>query len=432
MNGDDISKISELIVREKKIAKEINSLSGAAKNSDDEEKKMIAKQIEILKSSMRETNNNLLGALEKFNFEKPLKEIQKAEIQFVQVPSSDKLISRKDSFRKVKREKMTELDKEVLKRLKRKEKIEKNLKETKPSGYVRLANRLFAVKVRENVKQKRFVTLEKDLIKSNLGYTPVSYISILILTLIISFIVSLVIFLFFLFFDLGETITLMTENIFLRFLKVFWILFLIPAVTLLFMYFYPSLERKSLEDKLNEELPFATIHMAAISGSHIEPTKIFKIVALTKEYPHLEKEFNKLLNEINVYGYDLVTALKDSAINSPSQKLADLFNGLATTITSGGDLYDFFDKRAQTLLFEYRLDREKQTKAAETFMDIYISVVIAAPMILMLLLMMMKISGLGVALSTSTLTFLVVGGVSMINIFFLVFLQIKQPAGGNK
>jgi len=59
-------------------------------------------------------------------------------------------------------------------------------------------------------------------------------------------------------------------------------------------------------------------------------------------------------------------------------------------------------------------------------MDIYISVVIAAPMILMLLLMMMKISGFGVSLSTSMITFLVVGGVSLINIIFLTFSQLKQ------
>ncbi|MCK9568227.1 type II secretion system F family protein [Candidatus Pacearchaeota archaeon] len=434
MNSEDIGKISEMIAREKKIAKEINSLTTVLKNSDDEEKKMIMQQVEILKNSLREANNNLLSSLESLSLEKSLTATPKTETLMIETPSSDRTISRRNSLRKVKKEKMTELDKEVLKRLKKKEKSTKSSKEIKPSSYIRFANRLFSVKVRESIKQKKFVTLEKDLIKSNLGYTPVSYLSILILTMIISFSVSLLFFLFFLFFDLEASgaISLMAENFFLRFLKVFWILIIIPALTLLFLYFYPSLERKSLEDKLNNELPFATIHMAAISGSHIEPTKIFKIVAMTGEYPRLEKEFNKLLNEINVYGYDLVTALKDSAVNSPSQKLADLFNGLATTITSGGDLYDFFDKRAQTLLFEYRLDREKQTKSAETFMDIYISVVIAAPMILMLLLMMMKISGLGVSLSTSTLTFLVVGGVSMINILFLVFLQIKQPAGGNK
>ncbi len=193
------------------------------------------------------------------------------------------------------------------------------------------------------------------------------------------------------------------------------------------MYFYPSLEKKSIESRINQELPFATIHMSSIAGSMIEPSKIFSIIMMTKEYPNLEKEFTKLLNEINIYGYDFVTALKNVAKNSPSQKLAELFNGLATTITSGGNLSEFFDKRASSLLFDYRLEREKQTKSAETFMDIYISVVIAAPMILMLLLMMMKISGLGIALSTSMITLIMIIAVSFINVVFLVFLHLKQP-----
>src|SRR3989344_1029985 len=153
------------------------------------------------------------------------------------------------------------------------------------------------------------------------------------------------------------------------------------------------MEKKSSEGKINQELPFAVVHMSAISSSMIEPSKIFNIIISTKEYPALEKEFIKIQNEINIYGYDLVTALRNRSFNSPSKKLAELFNGLATTITSGGNLPVFFEKRSQSLLFEYRLDMEKQGKASETFMDIYISVVIASPMVLMLLLMMMRISG---------------------------------------
>ena len=192
------------------------------------------------------------------------------------------------------------------------------------------------------------------------------------------------------------------------------------------MYNYPSLEKSSTGTRIEEELPFATIHMSAISGSMIDPSKIFDIIISTHEYPFLEKEFKKLINEINLYGYDLVNALRNSAYNTPSKKLSELFNGLATTINSGGYLPEFFDKRSQTLLFENRLEQEKKTKAAETFMDIYISMVVAAPMILMILLMMMKISGLGVAMSTSMITIIMVVAVTMINIVFLVFLQLKR------
>jgi len=424
---ENIQKVKEIVLREGGIIKEFNSLLNYLKDADEQEKKMINSQLKKLKVLFKKINEELLASLEEVSIQKSLGDAGiKGEKEIIE-----------EAVKKIKglkpeksKEKMSELDKEILKRLRKsKEKVVVK-KEKKPSLYIKFANSLFANSVKSIVKDKKLKTLEKDLIKSNLGYPPITYISILILTTIVSIIVAVLVFAFFMFFNLSPEfpiITRMTEGIGMRLLKVFWILFVIPLGTFSFMYLYPSLEKKSTENKINQELPFAIIHMAAISGSLIEPTKVFSIISATKEYPHLEREFNKLLNEINIYGYDIVTALKDVASNSPSTKLSELFNGLATTITSGGDLYDYFDKRSQTLLFEYRIEREKNTKTAETFMDIYISVVIAAPMILMLLLMMMQISGLGTGIGTSMITILIVGGVSLINVFFLIFLRLKQP-----
>lgn len=79
------------------------------------------------------------------------------------------------------------------------------------------------------------------------------------------------------------------------------------------------------------------------------------------------------------------------------------------------------------MLLEYRLEREKYTKSAETFMDIYISIVIAAPMILLLLLVMISVSGIQIGLGISQLSIVIVGAVALINLIFLAFLQLKQP-----
>jgi len=251
----------------------------------------------------------------------------------------------------------------------------------------------------------------------------------MIFTSIIAAGIAFIIFLFLLFFNLADFpfISFMSEPLGARFLKVFWVILVLPILTFVGMYVYPSMEKSSNENKINQELPFAAIHMATISGSLVEPSKIFSIIISTKEYPFLEKEFRKLLNYVNIYGYDLVTALRNVATNTSSRKLADLLNGLAITINSGGDLANFFNKRAQSLLFDYRLEREKYIKFSETFMDIYISAVIAAPMILMLLLMMMKISGLGISLSGGMIALIMVLGVSAINVVFLVFLHLRQP-----
>ncbi|MFH1607845.1 MAG: type II secretion system F family protein [archaeon] len=431
-NKDSFIKLKETLLKEKKIMTEIVSLSKNLEEKNVQEKEIIFNQLKSLVDLLRKTNKEIPMILQRVLFINPLhsnlpSQTIKREIEQPKLKQKIPFISRL-----IKKSELSNLERKTLKRMKgRKEKIkEKRLK--KPSIYVKIANKIFFDFSSSLSKKDFFRTLNRDLKKTNLQFIPITYISTILFTTLLSVIFGACLFLFFLFFNFGATfpiITKVTENIVTRFFKVFWILFALPIGIFLFMYFYPSIEKKSLANKIDQELPFATINMSAISGSMIDPSKIFSIIISTKEYPCLEKEFTKLINEINIYGYDLVSALRSIAFNSPSKKLSELFNGLATTITSGGDLREFFEKRSQSLLFEYKLEREKYTKSAETFMDIYISVVIAAPMILMLLVIMMKISGLGISLSTSIITLMMILGVSLINFVFLTFLHLKQPTG---
>jgi hypothetical protein len=425
-NKDIFIELKKIIAREIKIINEINSLyENLKKIRNAEERKIIISQINSLKDLLKKTNSFLPNTLNKFNLARPL----------VQEKQPVKHIQKELPEIKPLEIKLSPLEKETLKRLKHKEKKIIEKKEKTASKYVKTSNKIFDPISSKLANKKSFKMLKSNLIKANLQFIPKSYISVILFTTILSIIIAFFLFIFFLFFNISAIlpiITISTESIAVRFMKVFWILFAIPVGTFLLMYFYPSLEEKSAGNKIDQELPFAAIHMSSIAGSMIDPSKIFSIILTTKEYPNIEKEFIKLLNEINLLGYDLVTALRHSAINCPSKKLAELFNGIATTINSGGDLAEFFSKRAESLLFEYRIEREKRTRSAETFMDIYISVVIAAPMILMLLLMMMKISGLGIQLSTAMITLVMILGVTGINIGFLTFLHVKQSAGGGQ
>jgi flagellar protein FlaJ len=196
------------------------------------------------------------------------------------------------------------------------------------------------------------------------------------------------------------------------------------------MYFIPSSEGKNLGEKIDQELPFVTIHMSAIATSGIEPVTIFKIILKSEEYKYTNMEFRKLMNLVNFQGKDLVSALKITAKSSPSEKLKELLDGIATSVTSGGSLTQFLNKHAENLLFDYKLEREKYTKASETFMDIYISIVIAAPMILLMLFVIMGSTGtLGVfmGLSVSVVNILIILIIIFLNIGFLIFLKLKQP-----
>jgi len=442
-----LEEIGEEISQQKKIVLEIQNLISYSKSTKkSEEKNMIFSQIESLEKLLNKNAKKILDNTEKIFITKPLAQpLSETSPQPSQPDSPKKSVSssqtipkkliqsdnlQTESKERKKKLKLGPLEKLTLKRMRKKERKAVKVKERKASRYVKASSNLFYDYSMSLLKKGVFRELKRDLVKSNIKFVPAAYISVIFFTTLISAIIGFFISIFFLFFNLSAAppfITVIGESILERLPKVIWILFFLPAVTFLFTYFYPSMERKSLGNRIDQELPFATIHMSSISSSMIEPSKIFNIIISTKEYPALEKEFIKIQNEINVYGYDLVTALRNRAFNSPSRKLTDLFNGLATTITSGGNLPEFFEKRSQSLLFEYRLEMEKQSKTSETFMDMYISIVIAAPMVLMLLLMMMRISGLGISLSPFMISLIMILSVAIINIIFLAFLHIKQP-----
>lgn len=444
MKKNSLMDLKKNVSKEAKVIQEISSLFNSMERAGDSgERNMIRDQANTLSKVLKKTNEDVEKSIKRVFVPKKLIQSQTPTPKMIKLAVMPKisaptlkpavLYPKKPSIAPITSKpistKITEMEKWTLKRLKKKEKKVVKKKERKASKYIRLANRVFSGTSKSLLEKGYFKNMKRNLIQANMQYLTKSYVSLIFFNTLVSFFISLVIVGFLLFFNIGirfPFITFMRQDIITRFLSLFWLFIIIPIGTYFFSFFYPLLEKKTIEAKINQELPFATIHMASISESMVEPSNIFKIIISTEEYPTLEKEFTKLLNEINVFGHDLVTALRNVAFNSPSRRLSELLDGLATTITSGGDLSDFFDKRSKTLLFDYRLEREKQTKSAETFMDIYISVVIAAPMILMLLLIMMRISGLGIALSTSMISLIMVLGVSVINIIFLSFLQLKQ------
>jgi len=351
MNIDIFSKLEEIIAKQKRAVREIISLSNViAVTKNPQEKKMLSAHTESLKGFLKQISNSAILILEKISVTQPLHLVNSPVKKIVEKP-----IKRKVSMMtRIKNGKeMGEIEKTTLKRIRKGEKRIIQKREKKPSLYVKMANKLFSKNSISLLNKRYFRNLKRDLVKANLQFLSKSYVSVIFFTTLLSIIVGIFGMLFFLVFNIGPDLPIITfanEEITTRILKVFWIPIFVPLVTFFAMYVYPSLEKKSLEGKINQELPFATIHMSSISGSMIDPSKIFSIIIATREYPNLQKQFVKLMNEMNVFGYDFVTALRNIAFNSPSKKLTELLNGLATTITSGGNLPEFFDKRAQIFI----------------------------------------------------------------------------------
>lgn len=285
---------------------------------------------------------------------------------------------------------------------------------SKPSFYVKFSNKIF--RGFSDSMNENFASLGKNLKKSNNRYMLSSYLSMMFMSTLLAFVGGIIIAAAVMLLGFGGITYLLVPII-------------LPLVVFLLFFIEPSSDAKSSQKKVSQELPFVTIYMSAIAGSNIEPVKLFKIIAASPDYPNVGAELRKVIAQIEIYGYDLVMALKNVVERTSNKDLAELFSGIATNISTGGALENYLEKKADNFLNDYKLERQKYSELAGTFMDVYISILIAAPLILMMMFIIMNVAGLGIGgMSISTLLFLGVIGISVANVIFLVVLNAKQPS----
>ena len=211
-------------------------------------------------------------------------------------------------------------------------------------------------------------------------------------------------------------------------LKLVLVSFAGMILTFIGFYFYPSSLIGGKRSNIKLELPFALVHMSAVAGSGANPMSIFELIADSDEYPELKKEIKKILNYVNLFGYNLTNALKNVAATTPSPEFKELLNGMISTIETGGDLRSYLKEKSYDALNTYRLDRKKQVEALATYSEVYTAILIASPLLLLVTLAIINSIGgnLG-GLSVVTIAWIsILGVLPLLNIGFMVFVNISQ------
>ena len=198
--------------------------------------------------------------------------------------------------------------------------------------------------------------------------------------------------------------------------------------TFLGFYFYPASLIGGRKGKIKLELPFALVHMSAVAGSGATPISIFELIAESHEYPELRKEVRKIMNYVNLFGYNLTNALRGVADTTPSPELKELINGMVSTIESGGDLKDYIKEKAVESLNTYKLDRRKQVEALSTYSEVYTAILIASPLLLLVTLAIINsIGGSFGGLGVTTIAWIgIAGALPLLNVGFMLFVNMSQ------
>ncbi len=338
----------------------------------------------------------------------------------------NELFSEKKKSKFLEGEKDNASEKKLIKefvKIHKKKKIEPKKKKYityKTNFYNVLSNKLFGEFSKELIKKypDYFKDLQKNLKFANLKIFSNTYVSIGILSVLITiflvFVISVVIF---------KNLSVFS------FVKYIALSLLIGVIVLVIWYFYPRIVMDSRRREIKVDLPFAIIHMAAVAGSGAQLSTVFSLLLESGDYKGLDGEIKRIINYVNLFGYNISNALKMVAETTPSPEFKDLLNGMIETIKSGGSLKNYLKNKADDVMPTYKLERKKYVETLSTYSDIYTAILIAAPLLFVIVLVLLsivgnKIGGVDIDVIEKLGIFIVVPA---LNIAFIIFLNMVQP-----
>jgi flagellar protein FlaJ len=169
--------------------------------------------------------------------------------------------------------------------------------------------------------------------------------------------------------------------------------------------------------------------MSSVAGSGAPPQTMFKVMAKFNEYGEIAKEAGKISRNIEFFGLDEITAIKEVMAKTPSHHFRDLLTGILTTIQTGGNLKSYMQEQSTKSMFEYRLNRQRYSQTLSTYADIYTAVLIAAPLLFIVILSILGVIGgqmFGMPIN-SVMNVGIFILIPILNTLFLLFIHMTQP-----
>lgn len=150
---------------------------------------------------------------------------------------------------------------------------------------------------------------------------------------------------------------------------------------------YPRVVASGRARKINEEMPSVITLCYALARGGMNPLEIFRVVAKERAaYGEASIEMGVIVRNVEWFGMDLISALKETASTTPSQEFRSLLDGLVTILNSGADPKDYFKNQAETRLKQAELDLEKNLEQTSLLAEIYVSGLLVLPLLLLVVL----------------------------------------------
>ncbi|HOW05285.1 type II secretion system F family protein [Methanospirillum hungatei] len=202
---------------------------------------------------------------------------------------------------------------------------------------------------------------------------------------------------------------------------------LVPGV-IIGIFTYPQTVAMGRKSSIDLDLPYAITYMQALSTTMTLYNVIRKIYEADDLFGEVGKEFGLIVRDVEVFGDDLYTAIRNLQKVTPSKNLEEFLNDLLLLSKSGGDVTNFLSSRSAYFRESAARELESILKTIEVMAEVYVTAFVAGPITMIIIIVAQNLGGKSDLAGYMPLIIigLALGSIGMIYILYLMLPSIKM------
>ncbi|MDD1690664.1 MAG: type II secretion system F family protein [Methanoregula sp.] len=154
---------------------------------------------------------------------------------------------------------------------------------------------------------------------------------------------------------------------------------------------YPSIEARNRCRNIDASLPYAINYVTSMSTAGITPAEVFRLLGDSPIYGESSVEARYIAREIDIFGRDLIDALRLVSSSTPSKRMKEFLQGAMASISSGGNLTEYFRTKADQYALENRQTQKQFLEMLALISESYVTAMVAGTLFLIILQSIMSV-----------------------------------------
>ena len=155
----------------------------------------------------------------------------------------------------------------------------------------------------------------------------------------------------------------------------------------------PYSKASARKREINMLLSDSVSFMYALSVGGLNQLEVLEAMAKAEDtYGEVAKEFQSIVQETEYFGVDYRTAIRNQAMETPSDELSQFLTDMLSIVNSGGNMQQFLDDKKDKYMRTAKQQQELTLETLELFGEMYMTLSLF-PLLLIIILVIMSMLG---------------------------------------